>query len=97
MRVLLSSQFSRHLVETLDRIRYEVYRFETFTYGPVDRDPGNCELPTNIVNPTTEAKEKMLTLAAESKASFQKSRVNFDFAFAHSLRSGVWVNELRVA
>jgi hypothetical protein len=44
MQVLLSSQFSRHLVETLDRICDAVYRFETFAYGPVDRDPGKCEL-----------------------------------------------------
>jgi hypothetical protein len=42
MEVLLS-QFSRHLVETLDRIRYAVYRFEAFACDPVDRDPG-CEL-----------------------------------------------------
>ena len=27
----LSSQFTRHLVETLNRIRYAVYRFETLT------------------------------------------------------------------
>ena len=40
----LSSQFSRHLVETLDRIRYTVHRFEMFTYDLVDRDPGKCEL-----------------------------------------------------
>ena len=29
--VHLFSQFTRHLVETLDRIRYAVRRFETFT------------------------------------------------------------------
>ena len=50
-RVHLSSLFTRHLVETLDRIRYAVYRFETFTYDPVDRDPGKCELvQTNSVS-----------------------------------------------
>ena len=46
MQVYLSSQFSRHLVEALDRIRYAVYRFEAFAYDPVDRDPGKCELQT---------------------------------------------------
>jgi hypothetical protein len=44
MQVRLSSKFSHHLVETLDRIRYTVYRFEAFAYDPVDRDPGKCEL-----------------------------------------------------
>ena len=58
MRVRLSSQFSHHLVETLDRIRYAVYRFETFTYDLVYRDPGKCELQTNSVNPTTGARAK---------------------------------------
>ena len=44
------SKFARHLVETLNRIRYAVYRFETFTYNPVDRGPGKCELQTNSVS-----------------------------------------------
>jgi hypothetical protein len=44
MQVRLSSQFSRHLVETLDRICDAVYRFEAFAYDPVDGDPGKCEL-----------------------------------------------------
>jgi hypothetical protein len=48
--VHLSSQFTRHLVETLDRIRYAVHRFEAFTYDPVDRDPGKCKLQTNGVS-----------------------------------------------
>ena len=52
MRVRLSSKFSHHLVETLDRIRYAVYCFETFTHNPVDRGPGKCELQTISVNPT---------------------------------------------
>jgi hypothetical protein len=47
MQVHLSSQFSRHLAETLDSVRHAVYRFETFAYDPVDRDPGKCELQTN--------------------------------------------------
>jgi hypothetical protein len=50
MQVYLSSQFTRHLAETLDRICYAVYRFETFTYDPVDRDPGKSELQTNSVS-----------------------------------------------
>ena len=49
MQVRLSSQFTRHLVETLDRIRYVVYRFEAFTYDPVDCDPGKCELHRQCV------------------------------------------------
>ena len=50
MQVDLSSQFTRHLVETLNRIRYAVYRFEAFTYDLVDCDPGKCELQTNNVS-----------------------------------------------
>jgi hypothetical protein len=50
MQIHLSSQCSRHLVETLERIRYAVYRFKTFTYDPVDHNPGNCELQTNSVS-----------------------------------------------
>ena len=50
MQVHLSSKFARHLVETLDRIRYVVCRFETFTYDPVDRGPGKCELQANSVS-----------------------------------------------
>ena len=45
------SQFTRHLVETLDCIRYAVYRFETFTYDLVDHNLGKCELQANSVNP----------------------------------------------
>jgi hypothetical protein len=97
IQVHLSSKFTRHLVETLDRIRYAVHRFETFTYDPVDRSPGKCELQTNSVSISRREREKreILTPRAESKASLHKSRVNF--AFAHSLTSGVGVDELRVA
>ena len=45
-QVYLSSQFSCHVVETLDRIRDAVGLFQIFTYDPVDRDPGKCELQT---------------------------------------------------
>jgi hypothetical protein len=58
MQICLSSHFIRHLVETLNRIRYAVYRFETFTYDPVDHDPGKFELQTNSVNPATGPKVK---------------------------------------
>ena len=97
MHVHLSSQFSRHLVETLDRIRYAVHRFEAFTYDLVDRDPRRFELQTNRVSIPRRVRERkeVLTLTAESKASLHKSRVNF--TFAHSLRSGVGVGETRVA
>jgi hypothetical protein len=97
MQVHLSSKFTHHLVETFDRIRYVVYRFKTFTYDPVDRGLGKCELQTNSVSITRRERERkeILTPRAESKASFHKSRVNF--AFAHSLTSGVGVGELRVA
>ena len=73
--VHLSSQFTRHLVETLDSIRYAVYRFETFTYDPVDRDPRKCELQANSVSiPRRVRKQKeILTLTAESKASLHRS------------------------
>ena len=84
-------------METLDRIRYAVRRFEAFTYDLVDRDPGKCELQTNNVSIPRRVREqkKILTLTAESKASVHKSRVNFDFT--HSIKSGVEGGELRVA
>ena len=90
--VHLTFQFTRHLVETLDRIRDAVHRFEAFTYDLVDRDPGKCELRTSSVSiPRVCEQKKVLTLTVESKASLHKSRVNF--AFAHSLRSGVGIGE----
>ena len=46
MQDYLSSRSTRYVVETLDCIRYAVYRFETFTYDSVDRGPGKCELQT---------------------------------------------------
>jgi hypothetical protein len=58
MQVHLSSQFSRHLVEAQDRIRYAAYHFEAFTYYPVDRDPGICELQTINGNPTRGTRAK---------------------------------------
>ena len=50
MQVHFFSQFHRHLVETLNGIRYAVHRFETFTYNSVDRGPGKCELQTNSMS-----------------------------------------------
>jgi hypothetical protein len=44
IQVHFPPQFTRHLAETLDRIRYAVDRFEAFTYGPVDCRSGGCEL-----------------------------------------------------
>ena len=86
-------------MQTLDCIRYAVYRFELFTYDLVNRDPGKYELQTNNASVSIPRRlreqQEILTPAAESKASLHKSRVNF--AFAHSLRSGVGVDELRVA
>ena len=79
-------------METLDRIRYAVRHFETFTYDLVDRVPGKCELRTNSVIPRrVHEQNKVLTLTAEGKASRHKSRVNF--AFAHSLTSDVGIGE----
>jgi hypothetical protein len=67
-------QFTRHLVETIDRIHYAVYRFETFTYDLVDHDSGKCELQIIRVSIRREVPEqkKILTLAAATKASFHK-------------------------
>jgi hypothetical protein len=53
MEIRLSSQFTRHLVVTLDRISYVVHRFEAFTYDLVNRGPGKCELQTNSVSHKT--------------------------------------------
>ena len=50
-RVLITQvQFVRHLVETIDRISYAVHHFEMFTYDPIDRDSGKCELRTISVS-----------------------------------------------
>ena len=97
VQVHISSQFSHHLVETLDRIRYAVHRFKTFAYSPVDRDPGKCKLESNSVSIPRRVPEqkKILTLAAATKASFHELLTNA--ALAHSLKSGVAVGELRVA
>jgi hypothetical protein len=97
MQVHLPTQFTRHLVETLDRIRYAVHGFEAFTYDPVDHDPGKFELKTNSESiPRRVRKQKeMLTLAAMPKTSFHLPLVNV--AFAHSLRSGVGVGVSGVA
>ena len=59
VQVHLSSQFSRHLMKTLDRIRYAVYGFEAFAYDPVDRDPGKCELQTIRLSFPRGVPEKM--------------------------------------
>ena len=45
-RIDLPSQFTRHFVETFDCIRYTADHFQTFTYGPINCDPGKCELHT---------------------------------------------------
>ena len=97
MQVRLSSHFTRHLVETLDRIRCAVHRFETFTYNPVDNDPGKLELQTNSVSIPRRVRERkeILTLRATNKASFHSPLVNV--VFAHSLRSGVRLGDLGIA
>ena len=96
MQVHLSPQFTRHLVETLHRIRYVVHCFETLTYDPVDHNPGKRELQASSGSIPRRVRERKttLTLTAESKVSLHKSRVNC--AFAHSLKSGVRGGELRV-
>ena len=97
MQVRLSSHFTRHLVETLDRVHWAVYRFETFTYNPVDNDPGKLELQTNSVSIPRRVRERkeILTLRATNKASFHSPLVNV--VFAHSLRSGVGLGDLGIA
>ena len=90
--------FTRHLVETIDRIRYAVHQFETFTHDLVDRDSGKCELQTISVNPTRgklPEQKKILTLAAATKASFHELLANV--ALIHSLKSGVAARESRAA
>ena len=91
------SQFNRHLVETLDRIRDTVRLFQKFTYDPVDRDPGKRELQTirmSIPRRVPDQKQ-ILTSAAATTASFHENPANV--AFAHSLKSGAGVGELQVA
>ena len=61
------------------------------TLGSVNYKPNNVSIPWRR---RVRKQKKILTLAAESKASLYKSRVNF--AFAHSIKSGVEVGELRV-
>ena len=50
MQVRLSSQFSRHLVETIDRIRYAVYPFEMVAESAINREPRGCKLQTKGVS-----------------------------------------------
>ena len=96
-QVHLSSQFTRHFVETLDRIRDAVHLFEMFTYDPINGYSGKCELQTISVSIPRRVpdKKKTLTLAAATKASFHEHLANV--AFAHPFKSGVGVGELKVA
>ena len=67
MQVHLSSQVTRHLVETLDRIRYTVCHLETFTYDLVGRDPRKSELQTNSLSiPQLVREQKELATHAGS-------------------------------
>ena len=43
-RVNLPSQFAHHFIETFDCIRYTVDRFQTFTYGLINRGSRKREL-----------------------------------------------------
>jgi hypothetical protein len=95
--VNLPSQFAHHFEETFDCIRYTLDCIQTFTYNPINCDSGWCELQITRVSIPRRVREQkeILTLTADRKASLHKLRVNF--AFAHSLRSGSGVGELRVA
>ena len=53
----LPSQFSYHFVETFDRVRHTADRFESFTYDPINRDSGKCELQTIRVSVSRNTNE----------------------------------------
>ena len=97
MQVRLSSQLTRHLVETLGRIRHAVCHFEMVAESPINRESRGCKLRTNGVSGERGAPEQkgVLTLRAETKASPHEPPVNFDFA--HSLKIGVGDDEWRAA
>ena len=98
-RVDFLSPSTHHFEETFDCIRYTLDRFQTFTYNPINCDCGKCELQTIRVTVSIPRglpeQKKILTLAAATKASFHEHLANV--AFAHSLKSGVGVGELKVA
>ena len=87
------SQFSRHLVETLDRICDAVHRFETFTYRPVDHSFWMCELHYNHQCQSHEVQKKIFTLEATT-ASLHPPPANV--VFAHSLNGVVGVHLSKV-
>ena len=61
--VYIPSQFTDHFVETVDCIGYMAYRFQTFTYGPINYDSGKGELQTTSVNLTRGTRAKKDTHA----------------------------------
>ena len=89
MHVCLARQFTVHLVETLDCVRYTIGDFETVAESVVNRESRGCKLQTNEVSSQRTAlkQKKILTVTAATKASFHEPPVKFDFA--HSLKSGV--------
>jgi hypothetical protein len=73
-----------------------VDRFETFTYDLIDHEPRSRKLQTDRVSgsQTISVQRKLvLTPTVTDNASFHEPLINF--AFAHSIKSGKGVGELR--
>ena len=49
-RVCLPRQFTVHLLETLDCIRYAIGRFEMIAENPINCESRGCKLQTNRVS-----------------------------------------------
>ena len=84
--VCLRRQFTVHLVETFDCIRYAIGHFEMVAESTIDRESRGCKLQTNAASGPGILKKEILTFKEAAKASLHEPLVNFNFA--HSLKSG---------
>ena len=87
-------QFAQHLLQTLNRVRYVVDRFEMLAYDPI-----NCKSRSHKLQSVMSARytrvRGILTLIAADTAFFHKPLANV--AFAHSRTSGAGIGESRVS
>ena len=94
MYIRFIRQFAHHFLQTLNRVRDVVDRFEMFAYDPI-----NCKSRSRKLQSVTLTRHTrmggILTLTAATMASFHKPLANV--AFAHCLTSGVGISESRVA
>ena len=92
MYVRFICQFAHHLLQTLNRVRYVVDRFEMLAYDPINGKSRSLKLHSVMLTKYTRV--RILTLTAATIASFHKPLANV--AFAHSFTSGVGIGKSRV-